>query len=128
MDLFSRKKAAKQLAAIAGENIGKYLLKSIFTPWLKLTLCLTSNAAERYNRKIEKCVACRYGLKNEACADVLIRGLWFSEVLTKGSAHWKDNTLKENINLPKILKDNFDGNQIIHFLHKKHVQKSKNVA
>ncbi len=124
----SRKKAARQLALIGGINIESYLSKSIFNLWLKLTLCLTSNAAERYNRKIEKCIACRYGLKNEACADVLIRGLWFSEILTKGRAHWIDNSGMENIDLPKILKDNLDGKQIMHFLQKGRPQTLKNAG
>ncbi len=124
----SRKKAARQLALIGGANIGSYLTKSIFNQWLKLTLCLTNNAAERYNRKIEKCIACRYGLKNEACADVIIRGLWFSEILTKGRAHWIDNSGMKDIDLTKILKDNFDGNQIMHFIQNKETQTLKNAG
>ncbi len=124
----SRKHAAKQLSEIAGESIKKYLTKSIFNLWKRLTLCLTSNAAERFNRKIEKCVASRYGIKNEACADVLIRGLWFSEILIKGKMHWADNTGVEKINLPLILKNNFDGNQIIHFLQQSDVQTLKKSA
>ncbi len=50
----SRKKAARTLADIDCSRLRKYVLKSILKPWRQLTFCLTSNAAERYNRKIQK--------------------------------------------------------------------------
>ncbi len=124
----SRKKAARDLYQIAGSTIQCYMKKSIFGPWLKLTLCLTNNAAERFNRKIEKCFACRYGVKNEACADVLIRCLWFSEILLKGKVHWKKDSGLENVDLPKIVKNSLDATQIIHFLQKTNVQTFANAA
>jgi len=121
-DVSGRKKSARELYQIVDETIQGYMDKSIFGCWLKLTLCLTNNAAERFNRKIEKCVACRYGIKNEACADVLIRGLWFSEILLNGSVHWKKDSGLENVNLPKIMKNSLDTTKIIHFLQQENVQ------
>lgn len=124
----SRKQAARELYQIGGEKIQKYMNKSIFGAWRKLTLCMTNNAAERFNRKIEQCMACRYGIKNEACAHVLIRGLWFSELLTKGKVHWVKDASLENIDLPKIVKEHLDPTRIIHFLQNDKVQSYANAA
>ena len=110
----SRKYAAKQLAGL-GAEVSQYITRSFLNQWLKLTFCLTSNAAERYNRKIEKCIKARYGVKNEKCADALIYGLWFSDILANGSMHCENNGQLGNIDFPKILKANFEKKQIIHF-------------
>ncbi len=115
----ARKKAASTLSEIGGDEIKNYITKSFLKPWLRLVLCLTSNAAERYNRKIEKCINCRYGIKNEKCADALINGLWFFEILTKGNIHCENNNEFENINFSKIIKDNFEDKNIISILQKK---------
>ena len=110
----SRKYAAKQLLGL-DKNLAKYITRSILNQWLKLTFCLTSNAAERYNRKIEKCFNSRYGIKNEKCADALIYGLWFSDILARGKMHCENIDIFEKINFSKILKANFENKQIIHF-------------
>jgi len=88
----SRKKAAKTLANINCGPLNRYIHNSILKPWRQLTLCLTSNAAERYNRKIQKAICPRYGLKNEACADVLINLTWFKDILFNGQIHLQDQT------------------------------------
>ncbi len=123
----SRKYAAKQLAGL-DENISKYITKSILNQWLKLTSCLTSNAAERYNRKIEKCINSRYGVKNEKCADALINGLWFSDILGRGSMHCQNINKFENFDFSKILKDNFENKQIIHFFNNNETKVLNNAA
>ncbi len=110
----SRKKAARRLALL-DVNIAKYITKSIIGPWLKLTCCLTSNAAERYNRKIEKCIKGRYGVKNEKCADNLIYGLWFSDLLMNGKVHCGKFSKADSIDFPKIIKANFEKKEILHF-------------
>ena len=79
-----------------------------------MSYCLTSNAAERYNRKIEKCLKGRYGVKNEKCADNLIYGLWFSDLLLNGKMHCPKFS-NENINFPNIIKANFEKKEILHF-------------
>ncbi|MCP4987342.1 MAG: IS6 family transposase [Colwellia sp.] len=124
----SRKYAAKKLVEVGGEGIASYITKSFLKQWLKLTLCLTSNAAERYNRKIEKCINCRYGVKNEKCADALINGLWLSDILIRGSVHCENNNQFENINLAEILKVNFQHKQILHFSGNEKAKNLNNVA
>lgn len=124
----SRKKAARTLASIGSDVIAKYIDASFFSKWLNLNRCLTSNAVERYNRKIEKCIKCRYGIKNGKCADALINGLWFFEILTKGSMHCENNNEFQNINFSKILKGNFENKSIIHILQKNNNKTLKKVA
>ena len=123
----SRKYAANQLAGL-DENISKYIKKSILNQWLKLTFCLTSNAAERYNRKIEKCINSRYGVKNEKCADALINGLWFSDLLTRGSVHCENNNQLGDIDFSNILKTNFENKQILHFFNNNETKDLNNAA
>ena len=89
---------------------------------------MTSNAAERYNRKIEKCINGRYGVKNEKCADALINGLWFSDILARGSMHCENSNMFENINFAEILKTNFENKQIIHFSKNNENETLKKVA
>jgi len=123
----SRKYSAIQLAGIDG-MFAKYIAKSILGQWLKLTFCLTSNAAERYNRKLEKCFNCRYGIKNEKCADALINGLWFFDILANGKMHCENSNQFENVDFSKVLKANFENRQILHFSKQNDIKTIKNVA
>ena len=47
----SRKHAAKTLQKIVGKPVSSYITEHILTCWRKLTMSLTNNAAERFNRK-----------------------------------------------------------------------------
>ena len=123
----SRKYAARLLASLDG-MLEKYITRSILNQWLKLTSCLTSNAAERYNRKLEKCFNCRYGVKNEKCADALINGLWFSDILINGRMHCENSNLLENVDFSKVLKANFENKHILHFSKNNDAKTIKNVA
>jgi transposase-like protein len=96
----SRKHAAKRLQQLAGEQVSSYLDESILAYWRQLTTSLTTNASERFNRKIEKCFSGRYGIPSVESAKVLLRGLWLKELLLKGHNHL-DHTSERRVQLMK---------------------------
>jgi transposase-like protein len=97
----SRKQAAKTLAGFSAGGIGDYVQNRILADWIRLAKSLTNNAAERWNRKIEKAFSGRYGIKNEQCAQVILRGLWLKEWLLNGHVHSATNP-RQAINLARI--------------------------
>lgn len=108
---FGRKRAAKKMMEIAPPEISKYVRKNILGDWKHLTGGYTSNASERWNRKIEKVISGRYGLKSEKFVEQLISGLWLKEIirdkrhLEKGFAHELDlkYECQENLNICNII-------------------------
>jgi len=62
-------------------EVSDYVEKNILGDWKKLTKGYTSNASERWNRKIEKVISGRYGLKSEKFVEQLITGLWLKEAI-----------------------------------------------
>ena len=78
---YGRKRAAKKLMEIGCPAISDYVRKNILGDWKNLTKGYTSNASERWNRKIEKVISGRYGLKSEKFAEQLISGLWLKETI-----------------------------------------------
>ena len=64
---------------IAPPKVSRYVEKNILGKWKNLTKSLTSNASERWNRKIDKAIAKRYGLKSIKFVDQLITSLWLKE-------------------------------------------------
>jgi hypothetical protein len=86
----SRKYAARSLAQIAPKEVKEYVENNILGVWKKLTRSFTSNSAERWNRKLEKCFRGRYGIKTPESAKVLLRSLWFQESMMSGQRHLDD--------------------------------------
>jgi hypothetical protein len=80
----SRKSAAKRLQNLAGEQISSYIDEHILQYWRSLTMSLTNNASERFNRKIENAVSARYGIPSDQSARVILRSVWLKEVLLNG--------------------------------------------
>jgi transposase-like protein len=113
----SRKAAAKRLQKLAGTEVAAYLEDHILSPWRQLTLSLTTNASERFNRKIEKCFSGRYGVPSEESAQVLLRGLWLKEFLLKGQPHLGATSEFKAINLSSICQEHLDTRNILHFFH-----------
>jgi transposase-like protein len=113
----SRKYAAKTLQQLAGQEVCSYIDAHILTCWRKLTLSLTTNVSERFNRKIEKCFSGRYGLPSEESAKVLLRGLWLKELLLNGQQHLKATSEVRGINLSRICQEHLDPGNILHFFH-----------
>jgi transposase-like protein len=111
----SRKQAAKTLKQIGAGELGDYVDSHVLDCWLNLTDSLTNNAAERWNRKLEKGFSCRYGIKNEQCAEVILRGLWLKEWLVNGKAHSASDP-QQTINLAKLGQKHLTADKIQHFL------------
>lgn len=114
---FGRKRAARRLIEISPKEVSKYVEKSILGKWNQLTKGLTSNSAERWNRKIEKVTQGRYGLKSEKFVIQLMKSLWLKEsVLDK--RHFAECFL-DNIKLGQLCQENLKmGNVVDSIKHK----------
>ena len=78
---YGRKRAAIALINCEYTNVSDYVRKNIPGDWKKLTKGYTSNASERWNRKIQKVTLGRYGLKSEKFVEQLITALWLKEAI-----------------------------------------------
>ena len=113
----SRKYAAKTLQKVAGQEVSEYIEAHILVPWRHLTLSLTNNAAERFNRKIEKCFSGRYGLASPESAAILLRSLWLKEILLNGQQHLDATSPFRTLDLSQACQEYLDTSQILHFFH-----------
>jgi transposase-like protein len=113
----SRKQAAKSLQELAGQEVSSYIDGHILSCWRHLTRSLSTNASERFNRKIEKCFSGRYGISSVESAQVLLRGLWLKELLLNGRQHMAQSSELASIDMPRICQDNLDSGKILHFFH-----------
>lgn len=113
----SRKYAAKTLQTLAGQEVNDYVDGHILAPWRHLTRSLTNNAAERFNRKIEKCFSGRYGIPSPESAAILLRSLWFKEILLNGQKHLDATSPFRALDLSKSCQEHLDTTQILHFFH-----------
>ncbi len=114
---YGRKEAARRLMAIAPPSIAGYVEKSIMGCWSHLTKSYTSNAVERWNRKIEKVLLGRYGLKSEAFVIQLLNSLWLKEAI-RNMRHFEKSFLNE-IDLPMLCQENTKLCSIIDFVRDK---------
>jgi transposase-like protein len=112
-----RKHAAKTLQELGGEQVSSYIEERILLYWRKLTMSLTTNASERFNRKIEKCFSGRYGIPSVQSARVLLRGLWLKELFLNGHKHLSATSELASIDLSRICQENLDTGKILHFFH-----------
>lgn len=113
----SRKHAAKTLQKLAGKEVSSYIDGHILKYWRKLTMSLTNNASEGFNRKIEKCFFGRYGIQSTKSAKVLLRGLWLKELLLNGQKHLDATSKLTSIDLSRICQEHLDTSKILHFFH-----------
>lgn len=113
----SRKYAAKTLQKLAGKQVSSSIDGHILKCWRTLTMSLTNNASERFNRKIEKCFSGRYGIPSTESAEVLLRGLWLKELLLNGQKHLDATSELTSIDLSRICQEHLDTSQILHFFH-----------
>jgi transposase-like protein len=113
----SRKHAAKTLQKLVDQEVSSYIEEHLLMPWRKLTLSLTTNVSERFNRKIEKCFSGRYGIASPDSAKVLLRGLWLKELLLNGQQHIAVTSELRSINLSRICQEYLDTDKILHFFH-----------
>ena len=113
----SRKKVAQKMVEMNIYGVSDYVKKNILGDWKHLTKGLTSNASERWNRKIAKVTAKRYGLKSEKFVITLLNSLWMKEAFFN-QEHLSQSFITE-INLPKICQKNLKTANIIEFFKKK---------
>ncbi len=113
----SRKYAAKTLQTVAGTEVSDYIAEHILGPWRHLTLSLTNNAAERFNRKIQKCVSGRYGFASPESAAIVLRSLWFKEILLNGQHHLEATSPFRTLDVSKPCQEYLKTGQILHFFH-----------
>jgi transposase-like protein len=110
----SRKYAAKTVQNLAGPEISAYLEAHIVSVWRHLTQSLTNNAAERFNRKIEKCLSGRYGFSSTTSVEVLLRGLWLKELVLNGRKHLTATSQMNTLDFAKICQESLDMDKILH--------------
>lgn len=113
----SRKHAAKRLQQLAGKPVSSYIDGHILKYWRNLTMSLTNNASERFNRKIKQCFSGRYGIQSTESAEVLLRGLWLKELLRNGQKHLDATSELTSLDLSRICQENLDMSKILHFFH-----------
>ena len=102
---------------VAGNKVSSYIDRHILGCWRHLTMSLTNNASERFNRKIEKCFSGRYGIASLTSAKVLLQGLWFKELLVHGRKHMDATSEMATIDLSTICQEHLDTSKILHFFH-----------
>jgi transposase-like protein len=111
----SRKYAARTLQRLAGEEVTSYIDTHILSCWRHLTMSLTSNASERFNRKIEKCVSARYGIPSVESAQVFLRGLWLKELLLHGQKHMAASSELVAVDVSRMCQEHVTTDRILHF-------------
>ncbi len=117
--------AAKRLRTLAGADVSAYIEGHILSPWRKLTLFLTTNVSERFNRKIEKYFSARYGVPSEESAKVLLRSLWLKELLLNGQQHLDATSELRSLDVSKICQEYVDTGNILHFFHDRDLSQFK---
>ncbi len=117
---FARKRALLRMISISPKYVSDYLEKNILADWSKLTRCYTSNSVERWNRKIEKAISKRYGIKTSKFLDTLIAGLWMKEAI-KNQIHLKKGFIQK-LNIPKTVNENVKMCNIIDFIRQNLLQ------
>ena len=111
---YGRKRTAQKLMEIAPNQVSVYVKNHILADWKNLTKGYTSNASERWNRKIEKVISGRYGLKSEKFVEQLITSLWLKEAI-RDKRHLEKSFVDE-LNLKSIYQENLKMCNIIDFV------------
>lgn len=111
---YGRKRAARRLMEIAPPKVFSYVKNNILGDWKNLTKGYTSNASERWNRKIEKVISGRYGLKSEKFVEQLIAGLWLKECI-RDKRHLEKSFIK-GLKIRSICQENVKMCNIIQFV------------
>jgi len=112
----ARKHAAKKLCEISDDKIKAYVNTKILGMWRRISKGLTSNAVERFNRKLNKIISVRYGIKSIESMQVMIRSLWLKEMMLFGKKHLAVTDELGNIEMSKLCQENLNFSSILHFL------------
>jgi transposase-like protein len=100
-----RRKALLELEKMLYGEVGTYFQSHILKEWKHLTKSQTSNAAERWNRKIKKIVSGKYGLKSTETIQQLVHCLWFKELIINGKNHLNPESTMACLNISKICQE-----------------------
>jgi len=113
--LSSRKKALKTIVSLGHKTVNKYIELHIAGDWKKLTGSFTSNAVERWNRKLEKLFSGRYGLKSIEFVNQLLAALWLVEAIKNKKNHLTECFIYK-LNIRRICQEKLKLSNIISFV------------
>mgnify|MGYP000527741873 CR=1 FL=1 len=113
----SRKRSAHRIVAMNVPGVSKYVEKNILGNWKHLNKMLTSNVAERWNRKINKVILGRYGLKSVKFVDKLLEGLVLKEAMNN-QIHLRKGFITD-LDISRICQENINSVQILDFMKAK---------
>ena len=108
----ARRKALLELEHTVSGNVKDYLCDRIKAHWKNLLKSLTSNAAERWNRKIEKIVSGKYGLKSPETILQLTYCLWFKELIVRGQSHLSKESILSKIKIKDFCQELIDWDRL----------------
>jgi transposase-like protein len=111
----ARRKALLEIESLIPPCLSGYFNDHLKSTWKHLTKSLTSNAVERWNRKIKMIVSGKYGLKTPETITQLIYCLWFKELIMKGSNLLNPESIIQKINITNICQENIDKFELEHF-------------
>ncbi|MDQ1327784.1 MAG: hypothetical protein QG641_1067 [Candidatus Poribacteria bacterium] len=103
-----RKKGMLCLTFITPPSATEYIKNNIIGTWRHLSKGLTSNASERWNRKIKKVVSGRYGLKSTDTTRNLVFSLWLKELVDKGKPILRQESHIATLNISQLCQGNVD--------------------
>jgi len=110
----NRRKALMELSKIVYGNLKIFFQYAVLGQWKHLRKSLTSNTAERWNRKIKKIVSGKYGLKSPETIQLLINCLWFKEIIMNGQIHLSPKSMLSNLNISKICQEKISNKRMEH--------------
>ncbi len=108
----ARRKALLELEKMITGTAKEYFISSFMGQWKHLTKSYTSNAAERWNKKIDKVISGKYGLKTPETIEQLVHCLWFRELITNGKVHLDSKSIISTINIPKFSQEMIEINHM----------------
>jgi transposase-like protein len=110
-----RKKGILCLISVTPPTAAEYIKNNIIQNWRHLSKGLTSNASERWNRKIKKVTSGKYGLKSVDTARMLVFSLWFKELVDKGNPILRQESHIASLNISQLCQENVDWQHLDRF-------------
>jgi len=114
-----RKKGLRELRSLVPKPAAEYIDCNVLKHWKQLCKGLTSNVSERFNRKIEKVMSGRYGLKSEQTALNLALSLWVTVLIDKGKPFLHEQSLIASLNISRMCQENVDWTHLDHLFSKR---------
>ena len=120
----ARRKALLELEKMISGDVKDYFDEKIKKEWKHLTKSLTSNAAERWNKKIKKIVSGKYGLKTPETISLLVNCLWFKELIMNGKIHLDSESTISNLNITELCQEMIPVDQLEQLFETKTIKKA----